>query len=70
MHYIFSEMINQLLLKRLINELVLSFGIRRTTWWKQKKQLDDKEVYQDLRRGVEDSFDKVTKKVKRKLRLL
>ena len=63
-------MINQLLLKRLINELVLSFGIRRTTWWKQKKQLDDKEVYQDLRRGVEDSFDKVTKKVKRKLRLL
>ena len=36
----------------------------------KKKQLDDKEVYQDLRRGVEDSFDKVTKKVKRKLRLL
>ena len=39
MLYKLSEMIHQLLLKRLINDLVLTFGLRRTTWWEQKNNL-------------------------------
>ena len=33
-----------------------------------KKQLDDKEVYQELRGDVEDPLEKITKKLIRKLR--
>ena len=51
---------------------MLTFGIGRTNWWKQKKakktQLDDKEIYQQLRGDVEGSLDKVITKVIMKLR--